>query len=178
MTMDGTVERDSGQSTMRFERNLAHPIKKVWAALTETDRLAEWLAPGEIELVPGGRVSIVFTNTDAVEEGEKVAIESTVTEIDPPRVLEFRWLDASGDSGPVRWELSEIDGGTGTRLLLTHAYPGSDEGVIENRAGWETHLSMLVDALAGRPRTFDWDHHNALVARYRAELRAPEEEKR
>lgn len=161
-----TITRSQAGSAMRFERYLAHPIEKVWAALTESGRLAEWFAPGIIDLVPGGRVSIVFSDTDA--------IESTVTEIDPPYLLEYRWIEApgtttaiNGDSGPVRWELSEEDGGT--RLILTHTHPGSDEDVIEDRSGWETHLSMLVDALAGRPRTFDWDQHNALVAKYRAE---------
>lgn len=173
--MDGTVVKNGEANEIRFERTYAQPIERVWAALTEPDRLAEWLAPGEIELVPGGRVSIVFTNTDAIKDGEEVAIESTVTEVDPPRVLEFRWLDAGGDSGPVRWELSEIDGGTGTRLHLTHTYPGSDEGAIEYRAGWESHLSLLVDALAGRPRPFDWDLNNALLAKYRAEAGAPGE---
>lgn len=178
MDRDGTVERDSRGSTMRFERRLAHPIERVWAALTESDRLAEWFAPGVVELVPGGRVSIVFTGTDAVDDGSEDVIESIVTAVDPPRLLEFRWLDAGGDSGPVRWELFETDGEAGTKLILTHTHPGSDEDVIEYRAGWTVHLSMLADALAGRPRRFDWDQHNALVATYRAEACVMEESTR
>ena len=31
-----------------------HTPDAVWAALTEPERLVDWLAPGEIELRPGG----------------------------------------------------------------------------------------------------------------------------
>lgn len=178
MVMDGTVARTGEATEIRFERHFARPIERVWAALTENERLAEWFAPGVIELVPGGRVSIVFTGTDAVDDGNGDAIESSVTAVDPPRLLEFRWLDAGGDSGPVRWELFETDGGAGTKLILTHTHPGSDEDVIEYWAGWAVHLSMLADALAGWPRPFDWDQHNTLVATYRVEARVMEESTR
>jgi uncharacterized protein YndB with AHSA1/START domain len=42
--MEGTVQQVDGRYVLRFERRLNHPVEKVWAALTESDRLAEWLA--------------------------------------------------------------------------------------------------------------------------------------
>lgn len=47
--MDDTVREIAGGVELRFERRLAHPIEKVWAAPTEPRRLSEWLAESEIE---------------------------------------------------------------------------------------------------------------------------------
>ncbi len=49
-----TRQPDGGR--IRFERTFPHPLEQVWAALTERDRLAEWL--GEVDLEPraGGAI--------------------------------------------------------------------------------------------------------------------------
>ena len=75
-----------------------HPVEKVWAALTNPAQLAQWLAPGEIELTLGGRVFLAFTDGDGVIDGQ-------VTAFAPPRLLEFTWTDKGNDLGFVRWEL-------------------------------------------------------------------------
>ena len=46
----GTVHNHEDGYQLRFERHLLHPVEKVWAALTDPAQLAQWLAPGEIEL--------------------------------------------------------------------------------------------------------------------------------
>ena len=43
-----------------FEREFDHPQRKVWAMLTEPGRLAQWLAPGEIEPYRGGQARLDF----------------------------------------------------------------------------------------------------------------------
>ncbi len=78
---DGTVRQAAGGPIVRFERVLPHPIAKVWAALTEPAGLAAWLAPGTIDLAPGGRVRLEFTNTSHVVDGAVLAV-------DPPVLLE------------------------------------------------------------------------------------------
>ena len=50
----GTVHKRADGYQLRFERQLHHPVEKVWAALTDPAQLAQWLAPGEIELTLGG----------------------------------------------------------------------------------------------------------------------------
>ena len=52
----GTVHEHAEGYQLRFERQLCHPVEKVWAALTDPAQLAQWLAPGEMELTLGGRV--------------------------------------------------------------------------------------------------------------------------
>src|SRR3954467_8673001 len=41
---DGTLETRDGRHVMRYERRLAHPVERVWAALTEPSELSGWLA--------------------------------------------------------------------------------------------------------------------------------------
>lgn len=113
--MDGTVREIAGGVELRLERHLAHPIEKVWAALTEPRRLSEWLAEGEMELRLGGRVYL---------KGDE--IESTVTALDPPKLIQYGWKTAEWDGGQIRWELDPTQ--TGTRLVLTHVFtPPTDE---------------------------------------------------
>ena len=99
----GTVHKHEDGYQLRFERQLPHPVEKVWAALTNPAHRAQWLAPGEIELTLGGRVYLAFTDGDSVIDGR-------VTAIAPPRLLEFSWTDQGNDLGFVRWELMAADG--------------------------------------------------------------------
>ena len=41
----GTVERDGARGMIRFERVLAHPVERVWEAITTPDGLAGWWLP-------------------------------------------------------------------------------------------------------------------------------------
>ncbi|HLI67143.1 MAG TPA: SRPBCC domain-containing protein, partial [Caulobacteraceae bacterium] len=59
-------------------------VERVWAALTEPDLLVQWLAPGRIELRMGGPVNLDFGDSGVV-------IDSTVTALEPQRVLEYGW---------------------------------------------------------------------------------------
>jgi len=50
--------------TIRFERRLNASLQEVWAYLTESDLRGQWLAKGEMELVPGGTVDLHFRHSD------------------------------------------------------------------------------------------------------------------
>jgi uncharacterized protein YndB with AHSA1/START domain len=143
---DGTLETRDGRHVLRYERRLAHPIERVWAALTQPGELRGWLADADVELVEGGRVRLRWLNTD--DEGNGAVADGTVTALDPPRLLE---LDTD-PHGVLRFELREAGGGTA--LTLTVSLPAPNEGVDLARAGWHIHLEHLADALAGRP--VDW----------------------
>ena len=137
-------------------------MTKIWAALTESDRLVEWLAPGEIELRPGGRALLRFTNGGSV-------IDSTMTAVEPPRLLEYGWTAEAGDFGSVRWELFPEDGGT--RLVLTHTVPESASSFGPSAlAGWHTHLEQLVAVLDGNPIPWSRDRWQALYDQYERTL--------
>jgi uncharacterized protein YndB with AHSA1/START domain len=139
----GTVHERADGYHLRFERQLRHPVEQVWDALTSPAQLAQWFAPGEIELTLGGRVYLAFTDGDSVIDGR-------VTAIEPPRMLEFTWTDKDDDLGFVRWELM-ADGG-GTHLVLTHTLPGeAGPFVLPSLAGWQVMLERLASLLDGQP---------------------------
>jgi uncharacterized protein YndB with AHSA1/START domain len=152
---DGTVEPRDGRRVLRFERRLAHPVERVWAALTEPAELVGWLAEAEVDLVEGGRVELHWLNSD--EEGNRAVSHGTITRLEPPRLLEYD----SDIHGLLRWELQED--GDGCRLRLTNTTPAPDEHLTKVLAGWHIHLDHLADALSGHP--VDW---SAWTPDYRA----------
>ena len=156
--MDGTVREIGDRYVLRFEREFAHPVGKVWSMLTESDRIGRWLAlaeSGEIELRVGGRVHLA---------GE--GIESTVTEVEPQRVLAYGWRTADWDGGVIRFELEPTT--AGTRLIFTHdmsrltedqargfreriELPEGWEQLSSTLAGWHTIFDRLARALEDDP---------------------------
>ena len=158
---DATIKDLSGGThAIRFERRFAQPVEKLWAALTESARLGQWFAPGDIELEVGGKVHLAFTNSPNV-------IDSTVTAIAPKSLLEWHWNAGNVQGGPVRFELS-ADGG-GSRLVLTHTVPA----VLRRPstvAAWHTHLELLEAALAEKPQPWSNDRFLAHRERYAKQL--------
>jgi uncharacterized protein YndB with AHSA1/START domain len=143
---DGTLETRDGRRVMRWERRLAHPPERVWAALTEPGELRRWLAEADVELVRGGAVQLRWLNSD--DDGNRAVMNGTITALDPPRLLEID----SDIHGVLRWELAPE--GDATRLVLTVSATPPDDAVGLVRAGWHIHLEHLADALDGRP--VDW----------------------
>ena len=143
---DGTLETRGGRHVMRFERRLAHPVERVWAAITQPGELRAWLADADVDLVPGGRVELRWLNTD--DEGNHAVAKGTVTALDAPRLLE---LDIE-PHGILRFELR--DDGDATALMFTVTTAAPSEQLTLALAGWHIHLEHLADALDGRP--VDW----------------------
>jgi uncharacterized protein YndB with AHSA1/START domain len=145
---DGIHEaRPDGTHVLRYERRLAHPLDRVWRAVTEPDELRGWLADAQIELRQGGAVHLEWLNTD--DEGNQAIADGTVARLDPPRLVEY----ATDLHGVLRFELAP-DGEDATRLTFTVEHPGIGDHLDVVLPGWHIHLEHLADALDGRP--VDW----------------------
>ena len=144
MTDYGTIETlDDGRYVLRYERQLRHPVDRVWEALTDPAQVEEWWARAEVELAEGGRARLEWLNGDAVAEGH-------ITRLEPARTIEFD----TDIHGRLLWELRPD--GDGTRLTLTVTAELPDDYLASVRAGWHVHIDFLEDALDGRP--VDWPH--------------------
>jgi uncharacterized protein YndB with AHSA1/START domain len=165
----GTVHERPDGYLLRFERQLSHPMEKVWNALTSPALLAQWFAPGEIELALGGKVHLAFTDGDGVVDGH-------VTAFSPPQLLEFTWTDQGNDLGFVRWELTAT--GSGTQLVLKHTVPEAARGNgLPMLAGWHSLLAQLAALLNGEPMPQDrWQELHDEYARAKVMDSPPEEE--
>jgi uncharacterized protein YndB with AHSA1/START domain len=156
----GTIERRGGAFEARLTRHLEHDQRTVWSWLIEPARLVEWLAPGTIAHERGGPAKLHFTDSGTI-------IDSTVTAIDPPRLLEYSWSGPGEPERPVRWETAPE--AAGTRLTLTLRVP-ADEDVARACAGWEAHLQMLLAAIEGVPIKFPFERFKETRAAYKARL--------
>ncbi len=138
---DGVLATEGGRQVVRFQRHLAHPIERVWAALTEPDELLGWWGEAEIELVEGGRFTMRWLNAD--DNGDRVVMHATITRLQPPHLLETE----GAPHGVLRWELRPDAGGTVLTFSSTLDLP--EEYRTSVLAGWHYHLDALAETLDG-----------------------------
>jgi uncharacterized protein YndB with AHSA1/START domain len=152
--MTESLQARDGRSVLRMERWLKHPPEKVWKAVTEPHRLADWF-PGNVtlDLRAGGALTFDL-------DGDREA--GTITDLDPPRLIAYTW-----GTDHLRWELHPD--GEGTRLLLEHTFDDR-AGAASFGAGWHTCIVALDLALDGRagadPGVDDIALHERFVARF------------
>jgi uncharacterized protein YndB with AHSA1/START domain len=136
----GSFTRSGNEYSVRFERILDHPVKKVWAALTLPEQLSLWLASAEIDLKEGGEIKV--HTKGGVMGGKIIRLEKN-------SLLEYSWHNGS----VVRWELF-TEGEGQTRLLFTHTLL-SDAQLKGAATGWHYHMDALEMALEGK-KIPDW----------------------
>ena len=156
----GTIRRVGNRFEARLERTLEHDQQAVWKMLTDSSLLPQWLAPGTLSLSKGGAAKLNFP-----ESGTNV--ESVVTAIDPPRLIEYSWSSPGEPDRPLRWEAVATPGGT--RLSLTLGIPDSED-IARTCAGWEAHLEMFAAAMEGVPIKFPFERFKATREAYRSRV--------
>lgn len=128
--IDGTLETIDGRPALRFERRMAHPIERVWRAVTEPAELARWfVAP------------VPWTPTLGETFGAEGAA-AEITALDPPRLLAWTWADE-------RYAFELAPDGDGCRLVFTHVFDPRHGPADQHAAGWETYFERLDVHLAG-----------------------------
>jgi uncharacterized protein YndB with AHSA1/START domain len=156
----GTYETVDGRPALRFERRLAHPVERVWRAVTEPGELAHWF-PAEVALAePREGATMTFTFSDGIMPPS----DGTITVYDPPRRFAFVWGEDE-----LRFELEPLEGGAGCLLRFTHLLDGRDRAA-RDAAGWHVCLDTLEQHLAGEPAQAptgeQTDEHRALYDDY------------
>ena len=158
-----TFTAKGGAVEARLTRDLDNTPLEVWAALTQADRLVDWLAPGVIEPRAGGAAKLNF-------EDSGIVIDSVVSAIEAPNLLEYSWSGPGEPLRPLRWEVEPT--ADGARLTLTLLSPaGEDAG--RACAGFAAHMDMLAAALAGVPIKFPFERFKAARDTFRARLAEP-----
>jgi uncharacterized protein YndB with AHSA1/START domain len=163
----GIVVTRHGHHVMFFQRRLDHPLERVWAALTEPELLARWLAGADVELAEGGEIELRWLN----DPSGGAVMNGVITELDPPTVLEYEGGDFYG---LIRWELAPD--ATGCTLTFSCTVEAPYEDLAESMAGWHMTLDYLAGALDGHP--VDWPNwtvgpdFTGPLATYRRQLRS------
>ena len=127
---EGTLEQVDGRPALRFTRRLAHPVERVWRAVTAYDELAAWfVAPMEF--------------TAAGQRFEAMDQTAEVLRFEAPHVLEWEW-------GGERFSFDLRPDGDGTLLTFVHVFGDRDHGA-NYASGWHFHFDRLEAHLAGEP---------------------------
>jgi uncharacterized protein YndB with AHSA1/START domain len=142
MSREGTAELHADHAILRFERRLNHPVQQVWEAITEPDEIEAWWGRAAVELRAGGEMRIEWLNSDVV-------MPATITELDPPHVLEIE----GEPHGSLRFELRPD--GDATLLTFIARSPVPEDMRAKVLAGWHFHLDALEDFVDDGTR-IDW----------------------
>jgi uncharacterized protein YndB with AHSA1/START domain len=172
-----------GPGVVRFERTLPGPIERVWSYLTDSAKRSTWLAAGEMELRPGGRVEHIFRNSKLTGhddpppakyagQTEESRMHGRIIACDAPRLLAYSWGENTGEHADalseVRFELSPA--GKDVRLVLTHSRLANRAGMVGVSGGWHSHLAVLADRLADRAPGSFWSTFSRLESEYETRI--------
>jgi uncharacterized protein YndB with AHSA1/START domain len=137
--MTATLHTVDGRPALRFERHLAHPVERVWRAVSDPGELERWM-PAAADWTP-----------KAGEVFELGGQTGEITQLDPPHVIAWSF------AGQIfRFELRSE--GQGCALVFTHVF---DEAMsaAQTAAGWECYFDRLDAHLVGEYLSEERAHH-------------------
>jgi len=131
------------RNTLVWERAFRVPPAELWQAIATKESLSHWFMPTKFEIELGGRFSF---------EG---GWDGTITELDPPRRIQFT---AEDSNGYLRFEISNT--AEGCLFTLTDEMgPGADvaqlfgpdtpEHLVHQPGGVGTHWSGIASGYHG-----------------------------
>ncbi|MGH3318856.1 MAG: SRPBCC family protein [Streptosporangiaceae bacterium] len=133
----GSYLEYKGRPAVRFQRVYAHPVDRVWAAITEPDELEHWF-PSRVRLEQRTGGTVTFSGDPYTDDRT-----GTVLAFEPPSHLAFTW-------GDDELHLHLEPAGDGCRLTLIDVLAERDEAA-RNGAGWHVCLDELTKRLDGIP---------------------------
>lgn len=161
--INAPVER-LARDSIRLERTLDAPVETVWRYLTEAELRRQWFMGGS-DARPDGEFELLNDHDnlsdDDVPYPEDYAPykgkswHEKVIRFEPPRLLETTFQ--GGKNGRVTFEL--IPEGGRSRLVITHSGITSPSGFQDFGGGWNSHMIVLQERLAGRSVKNFWALH-------------------
>jgi uncharacterized protein YndB with AHSA1/START domain len=164
-----TLRDHDDRAMLRLERRLAHPIKKVWRAVTTPEEMVHWF-PAALEYDQRVGAPITFSFPHEAAESSN----GQVVELDPPHVFAFLW-----DEELMRIELTP-DGPNACFLVFTHIFDDRP-GAASFATGWSVCLDALRMVLDGAPVQVSggWDgmhdQHETFIAEFGLNVGTSEE---
>jgi uncharacterized protein YndB with AHSA1/START domain len=149
---------------IRLERTLDAPVETVWRYLTEAELRRKWFMGGT-DARPDSEFELL-NDHDELSDDDVPYPESyaefkgrtwseKVLRFEPPRLLETTFQ--GGENGIVTFELAPE--GDCTRLVVTHRGIVSPVGAQDFGSGWNSHMTVLQERVAGRGVKNFWALH-------------------
>jgi uncharacterized protein YndB with AHSA1/START domain len=151
--MNADLETIGGRPALRLERYLAHPVERVWRAVSDPAEVRRWMpAAADWTLTVGAEFKL------GGQTGQ-------ITEVDPPHVIGWTF-------GADQFRFALRAEGDGCALVFTHVFDAVG-GAAQTAAGWECYLDRLDAQLDGRDLPEETAHqpvgerHERYAARFR-----------
>jgi uncharacterized protein YndB with AHSA1/START domain len=130
--------------TLVIEREMPHPIEKVWRALTEGKLIDEWLMKNDFQPIVGHRFQFRSTpvpNWNGIIEGK-------VLEVEPNARLAYTWA-SMGLESVVTWTLTPSASGTHVRMEQA-GFPSEQSANYKGaKYGWTNFIGKLEQVVGG-----------------------------
>jgi uncharacterized protein YndB with AHSA1/START domain len=147
--LDGSQTR-----SLTTEKDIEHPVEAVWRAMTDSESLAVWFFPNDIEPVVGHKFTI-WSRPIERWDGE---FKCVVLAAEPNAMLRFRWSGGHEElkgfgrymDTTVTWTLSPLPNGGAHFVYVQEgidAAPEADAICDILRKGSESVLKTLVKRL-------------------------------
>jgi uncharacterized protein YndB with AHSA1/START domain len=127
-----------------IERELPHPLEKVWRALTQGHLIKEWLMDNDFQPVVGHKFS--FRATPAANWSG--VIDSEVLVVEPNKKLSYSW-GTLGVGTVVEWTLTATSGGTLLRMEQSGFGPDQEANYKGAKYGWTKFIGNLERVVGG-----------------------------
>lgn len=133
-----TQQTDTAR-TLVMERDLAHPIEKVWRAMSEPALLEQWMMKNDFQPVVGHH----FTFRGEPKPHWDGIIPCEVLAVEPPTKLTYRWY-----GWVVTLMLTPTASGTSLRMEQSAFGPDDAAAYAGAKYGWTGFLGALDALLA------------------------------
>lgn len=136
------------------EIEIAAPVERVWAVLTEPEHVGSWFGQGkptQIDLRPGGLMHL--------DHGQYGYFLTRIVAVEPPRYFSYRWASAypgeeATEDNSTLVEFTLAPDGDGTRLRVEESgfarleIPADRVGT----AGYDSHAAGWAEVLGALRR--------------------------
>ncbi len=127
-----------------IEKELPHPLEKIWRALTQGSLIKDWLMDNDFEPVVGHK----FTFRSTPVPNWNGIIDCEVLVVEPNRKLSYSW-GSMGMASVVDWTLSPTERGTLVRMEQSGFGPDQDAAYKGATWGWTKFMGNLERVVAG-----------------------------
>jgi uncharacterized protein YndB with AHSA1/START domain len=144
-----TSSKTAATRSLVIEREIRHPQKNIWRALTQGRLLEDWLMKNDFKPIVGHR----FNFRAAPMPDWNGVTDCEVLIVEPYQRLSYSW-NASGEEaakGPrtvVTWTLARTKSGVLVRMQQTGFRPEDESSYQGAKLGWQRYLASLEQVVA------------------------------